>query len=223
MFDLNINLLFYIFAYIVGSIPFGAVLVKIFANKNLLKIGSKSTGATNVYRAFVDISVKKAKFFSILTIIFDATKGFVVVICAKLFGLSFESQYAIAILAILGHCYSPFLGFNGGKGVATAIGSVISLIPIEGVCGLIIWAIIGKIFKISSLSSLIGVISGIILTFIIPNIIELPASIDINQQINTHVPIVIIGVIIINTHWENIKRLLKKEEKQILETKTTIN
>ncbi len=216
--SINPNILFYICAYLIGSIPFGALLVKIFAQKNILQIGSKSTGATNVYRAFAAISPQKAKFFSLLTLVLDALKGLLVVLCAKLMGLSFETQYAIAILAILGHCYSPFLGFNGGKGVATAIGSVLLLIPIEGVCGLVVWAIVGKVFKISSLSSLLGVLSGIILTFIVPNLFHLHPSIDINAQIGTHVPVVLIGVIIINTHWENIKRLIKKQEQQITDS-----
>lgn len=212
--DTNPNILLYICAYLIGSIPFGALLVKIFAKQNILEIGSKSTGATNVYRAFAAISPQKAKFFSLLTLLLDAFKGLFVVLIAKIMGLSFETQYAIAILAILGHCYSPFLGFNGGKGVATAIGSVLLLIPVEGVCGLIVWGIVGKVFKISSLSSLLGVLSGIVLTFVIPNIFNLPESININAQIGTHAPVVLIGIIIINTHWENIKRLVLKQEQQ---------
>lgn len=210
----NINVIFYICAYLAGSIPIGAILVKVFANKNILQIGSKSTGATNVYRAFVDISPSKAKFFSLLTLILDAIKGFIVVLIAKFYGLSFDTQYAIAIFAILGHCYSPFLGFNGGKGVSTAIGSVILLIPIEGILGLLVWGFVGKVLKISSLSSLLGVLSGIILTFIIPHLFSLPASININEQIHTHAPLIIIGVIILNTHTENIKRLFLRQEKQ---------
>lgn len=219
--DTNPNILLYICAYLIGSIPFGALLVKIFAKQNILEIGSKSTGATNVYRAFAAISPQKAKFFSLLTLLLDAFKGLLVVLIAKLMGLSFETQYAIAILAILGHCYSPFLGFNGGKGVATAIGSVLLLIPVEGICGLIVWGIVGKVFKISSLSSLLGVLSGIVLTFVIPNIFSLPESININAQIGTHVPVVLIGIIIINTHWENIKRLALKQEQQFTNSAKT--
>ncbi len=219
--DTNPNILLYICAYLIGSIPFGALLVKIFAKQNILEIGSKSTGATNVYRAFAAISPQKAKFFSLLTLLLDAFKGLFIVLIAKIMGLSFETQYAIAILAILGHCYSPFLGFNGGKGVATAIGSVLLLIPVEGVCGLIVWGIIGKVFKISSLSSLLGVLSGIVLTFVIPNMFNLPESININAQIGTHVPVVLIGIIIINTHWENIKRLVLKQEQQFTDSAKT--
>ncbi|MWV61082.1 glycerol-3-phosphate 1-O-acyltransferase PlsY [Helicobacter saguini] len=219
----NPNVLFYIIAYFVGAIPFGAIIVKVFAKKNVLEIGSKSTGATNVYRAFADISPKKARFFSISTLILDACKGMFVVLAAKCVGLSYETQYTIAILAILGHCYSPFLRFNGGKGVATAIGSVILLIPIEGTCGLLVWAIVGKVFKVSSLSSLLGVLSGILLTFIVPNVFALPPSIDVNVQIHTHTPLVLIGLIILNTHTENIKRLIKREEKSYKDNNVVTN
>ena len=211
----NINVILYIVAYLVGSIPVGAILVKLFSGQNILEIGSKSTGATNVYRAFSD-NPRRAKMFSIATLLLDAFKGLSVVLIGKLCGASFETQYMIAILAILGHCYSPFLGFSGGKGVATSIGSLILLIPVEGFLGLIVWALVGKVFKISSLSSLLGVLSGVIFSFIIPNLFTLPPSIDINAQISTHVPVVLIAIIILNTHIDNIKRLLRKEEKQII-------
>ncbi len=208
----NINVIFYIIAYLVGAIPFGALIVKIFANKNIMKLGSGSTGATNVYRAFKDIDEKKAKFFAISTLVLDALKGLFVVLVAKFAGLSFETQYLIAILSIIGHCYSPFLGFQGGKGVSTAMGSVILLIPIECCLGLLVWYVVGRVFNISSLSSLLGVLSGIILTFIVPNIAPLPESINIISQIDSHSPLIIIAIIIINTHLDNIKRLIKREE-----------
>lgn len=154
--------------------------------------------------------------FSILTIILDATKGLIVVAFAKMLGLGFSAQWLIALLAILGHCYSPYLGFKGGKGVATAIGSVLLLIPVEGICGLIVWGIVGKVFKISSISSLVGVLSGIILTFVIPYVVPLPDSISIIAQIDTHTPVVLIGLFILYTHIPNIKRLFSGKESRVL-------
>lgn len=213
----NINVLFYLFAYLFGGIPFGLVLTKIFFQIDIRKVGSGSIGATNVYRAIKEIQPQKAKFFSIITILLDATKGLIVVLFAKIFGLEYSVQWMIALLAILGHCYSPYLGFNGGKGVATAIGSVFLLMPIEGILGLIVWGIVGKVLKISSLSSLFGVLSGILFTFIIPNIFDLPQSINITKQIHSHVPVILIGALIIYTHIPNIKRLLKGEEKKVIE------
>lgn len=212
----NINVIFYFLAFIIGGIPFGWLLVKILYKVDIRQIGSGSIGATNVYRAIKEKDEKKAKILSILTIILDATKGLIIVAIAKIMGLSYETQWTIALLAIIGHCYSPFLGFKGGKGVATAIGSVILLIPIEGICGLIVWGIVGKVFKISSISSLVGVLSGIVLTFVIPYILPLPDSISIVAQIHTHTPVVLIGLFIIYTHIPNIKRLLSGQEGKVL-------
>ncbi|WP_334087369.1 glycerol-3-phosphate 1-O-acyltransferase PlsY, partial [Helicobacter typhlonius] len=202
----NINVIFYVLAFIVGGIPFGWLLLKVLYKTDIRQIGSGSIGATNVYRTLKERDEKKAKPLSILTIVLDASKGLIMVALAKAVGLSYETQWAIALLAIIGHCYSPYLGFKGGKGVATAIGSVLLLIPVEGICGLIVWGIVGKVFKISSLSSLIGVLSGIVLTFVIPYILPLPDSISIVAQIHTHTPVVLIGLFILYTHIPNIKR-----------------
>lgn len=212
----NINVIFYLLAFIIGGIPFGWLLVKMLYKVDIQQIGSGSIGATNVYRALKEKDEKKAKILSILTIILDATKGLIIVAIAKIMGLSYETQWTIALLAIIGHCYSPFLGFKGGKGVATAIGSVILLIPIEGICGLIVWGIVGKVFKISSISSLVSVLSSIVLTFVIPYILPLPNSISIVAQIHTHTPVVLIGLFIIYTHIPNIKRLLNGQEGKVL-------
>ncbi|WP_295736750.1 glycerol-3-phosphate 1-O-acyltransferase PlsY [uncultured Helicobacter sp.] len=211
----NINVIFYIIAFMFGGIPFGWLLVKLIYKQDIRQVGSGSIGA-NVYRAVKELDERKAKAFSILTIILDAIKGLIVVAFAKMLGLGFSAQWLIALLAILGHCYSPYLGFKGGKGVATAIGSVLLLIPVEGICGLIVWGIVGKVFKISSISSLVGVLSGIILTFIIPYVVSLPNSISIIAQIDTHTPVVLIGLFILYTHIPNIKRLFSGKESKVL-------
>lgn len=212
----NINIIFYILAYLVGGIPFGLVLAKIFGNVDVRKVGSGSIGATNVYRALKDIDPKKAKIVSFTTLILDAFKGLIVVLLAKIFGLSYETQWMIAILCVIAHCYSPYLNFRGGKGVSTAIGSVILLMPIESILGLIVWGVVGKVFKVSSLSSLLGVLSGIGFTFVIPYILPLPHSISIIDEIGTHTPAVVIGIIILYTHIPNIIRLFKGQEKKVL-------
>lgn len=210
----NINVIFYLVAYLVGAIPFGYIIVRWGYKIDLLNIGSGSIGATNVYRALKDIT-PRAKNLSILTILLDSTKGLLVVLCAKMLDLSFETQWAVAILSVLGHCFSPYLGFNGGKGVATTIGSVILLVPFEGAVGLLAWFIIGKVFKVSSLSSLIGVSVGILTTFITPYI-GLPDNISIMAQVGTHTPLIVLLALIIYTHIPNIMRLIRREEGKIL-------
>ena len=212
----SVNIIFYIVAYLVGGIPFGVMLTKIFYKIDLQKVGSGSIGATNVYRALKEIDPKNAKFFSIATLILDAIKGLFIVLVAKLFGLPYGAQWMIAILSIIGHCYSPYLGFKGGKGVSTAIGSVILLIPIEGILGLVVWGVVGKVFKVSSLSSLLGVLSGIVLTFVVPYVLPIPDCINVVKQINSHAPLIIIGAIIIYTHIPNIVRLFKGQESKVL-------
>ncbi len=211
-----INVVFYIIAFLVGGIPVGVLLTRVFYHIDLQKVGSGSIGATNVYRALKDIDPKKARFFSLTTLILDATKGLLVVLVAKICGLPYGVQWMIAILAIIGHCYSPYLGFKGGKGVSTAIGSVILLIPIEGALGLVVWGVVGKVFKVSSLSSLLGVLSGIALTFVVPYILPIPDCINILAQVHTHTPVVIIGIIIIYTHIPNIIRLFRGQESKVL-------
>lgn len=214
----NLNTIFYILAYLSGGIPFGFLIVKIFYKIDIRRVGSGSIGATNVYRTLKDIT-SNAKKISILTILLDSTKGMIIVALAKFFGLSYDTQWAIATLAVLGHCYSPYLNFTGGKGVATIIGSTILLIPIEGVIGLIVWVFVGKTLKVSSLSSLIGVSCGILSSFILPIIypsIINHQTISIEAQIGTHVPLVILLILIIYTHIPNIIRLFKKEEGKIL-------
>lgn len=212
----NNNVVFYLIAYLVGGIPFGLFLTKVFYKIDVRTIGSGSIGATNVYRAIKEINPKNAKILAVSTIVLDACKGMFVVLVAKLCGLGFEAQWLIAILSILGHCYSPYLGFNGGKGVATAIGSTILLIPIEGALGLVVWGFVGKVLKISSLSSLFGVLSGIALTFVVPYVLPIPDSINILSQVHTHTPVVLIGVLILYTHIPNIKRLLSGSEGKVL-------
>lgn len=211
-----INLWFYLLAFFVGGIPFGVMLTKVLYGIDLRKIGSGSIGATNVYRTLKEHDPKRAKLISIATLILDAIKGTLIIALAKAVGLPYGAQWFMAILAVLGHCYSPYLGFHGGKGVSTAIGSVILLMPIEGALGLVVWAVVGKVFKVSSLSSLTGVLSGVVLTFVIPYLLPLPPSIDITAQINSHTPIVLIGLIILYTHIPNIMRLFKGQESKVL-------
>lgn len=209
------NGIFYAFAYLVGSIPFGYALVKIFFGENLLKSGSGSIGATNVYRVVKIFAPKSAKKFMIATIFLDSIKGVVVILLGKIFGLPYAVLWLGAIFVVIGHCNSIFLFFNGGKGVTTAIGSTILLMPVEGALGLVMWALVGKILKISSLSSLFGVLFGIFCTFFIPSWLNLPEAINIEKQIGTHIPVIFIGFMVFWAHLPNIYRLLLGHERKI--------
>lgn len=202
----NFNILFYLFAYLAGSIPFGLLLANIFAGVNIKQSGSRSIGATNVLRVVKETNPKLAKKLSIATVLLDAFKGAIVLLIAMAFDASESTLWAIAILAVLGHCYSVFLGLEGGKGVATGLGVFLVLIPIPTLIGAIVWLIFGKVLKISSLSSLLGLTAVVISAIILNN----------GLNIGSNAPIYIIAFIIYYKHIPNILRLIKGEEKKVI-------
>ena len=203
----SINGIFYLIAYLVGGIPFGLIYAKVFGGVNIREVGSGSIGATNVLRSLKEINPKLAKKLAILTIISDALKGIIVILAAKFFGLTYEAQWMIAFLAVVGHCFSPFLKFEGGKGVATSVGAIGVFLPIEAILGLVVWFLVGKFLKISSLASLFGVLVGVIMSFVLhPDI----------PHIHSHAPLVLVAVIIFYKHIPNIIRLFQNKEQKVL-------
>src|SRR5574344_2486810 len=142
-----------IVAYLIGSIPTGYLVVKAFNGEDIRKIGSGSTGATNVKRV-----MGKKWFFIVLLL--DAFKGALPVILAKLFVTSFGSIGLVPVLCavavILGHSKSIFLGFTGGKSVASGVGTILALNIWVGISIAIIWGTITYISKYVSLGSIIA-------------------------------------------------------------------
>lgn len=187
----NINVIFTLLGYLIGGIPFGYALMKIFYGMDITKIGSGGIGATNVLRALQSKGVSNAKQMALLVLILDLFKGMFAVFLSKLFGLDYSLQWMVAIASILGHCYSPFLNFNGGKGVSTIMGSVVLLIPIESLIGLTVWFFVGKVLKISSLASILGVGTATVLIFFVPYM-HIPDSVNILKEVGTQTPMVLI-------------------------------
>lgn len=211
----NINVIFTLLGYLIGGIPFGYALMKIFYSMDITKIGSGGIGATNVLRALQSKSVSNAKQMALLVLILDLFKGMFAVFLSKLFGLDYSLQWMVAIASILGHCYSPFLNFNGGKGVSTIMGSVVLLIPIESLIGLMVWFFVGKVLKISSLASILGVSTATVLIFFVPYM-HIPDSINILKEVGTQTPMVLIFIFTLIKHAGNIFNLLAGKEKKIL-------
>ncbi len=203
----SLNGIFYTLSFVVGGIPFGLLYGKFFGGINIREVGSGSIGATNVLRALKTQNPKLAKKIAILTMLSDALKGVIVILIAKSFNVSFEAQWMMAFLAIVGHCFSPFLKFEGGKGVATCVGVVAVFLPIEALLGLIVWLLVGKFLKISSLASLFGVICGIGSSFFLHP--EIP-------HITTHTPLVLMMLIIFYKHIPNIIRLIQRKEQKVI-------
>lgn len=203
----NINIHFYLLAYLIGGIPFGFILAKTFASTNIRELGSCSIGATNVLRALKETSPKLAKKLAIATVILDALKGVVLIIIADMVGLSIQTQWSIGVFAVIGHCFSPYLKFEGGKGVATALGVVAYFLPLETIVAVGVWYLLGRTVRISSVSSLGGLLALIISSFLINY--EMPG-------INTHAPLFIIAFIVVYKHIPNIVRLVKGEEGRVV-------
>ena len=177
-------------SYLMGSIPFGLILTKIFLKKDIREIGSGNIGATNALRT-------GNKFIGYSTLILDIAKAIIPVIYVK---INFpELIYIASLCAFLGHVFPVWLKFKGGKGVATYVGILFSINILFGVVFIIIWGIIFLIFRYSSLSSIIGAFS-------------IPVYILITSQIYSSIFFGIMFILIFFTHRENIKRLKNNEE-----------
>lgn len=201
----NPNIIFYIVAYLAGGIPFGVILAKRFAGVNVQESGSKSIGATNVLRVVKETNPALAKKLGIATVLLDALKGAIVIFVAMMYGMSIEILWAIAVISVLGHCYSIYLNFEGGKGVATGLGVFLVLIPIPTLIGAGVWVFCAKVLKVSSISSLLGLIGVVVSAIIFNN----------GLGVDSNAPMYIITFIIFYKHIPNIVRLFKGEETKV--------
>ena len=177
-------------SYLIGSIPFGFLLTKIFLNKDIRNIGSGNIGATNTLRT----GNKKIGFS---TLILDILKATIAIIFVK-FNYS-EFIFISSLCVFLGHVFPIWLKFKGGKGVATYVGILLSINLTYGLIFITVWLIVFFIFKYSSLSSIIASLSIPLYLFIFLNSLNLFFFL-------------IILILIFFTHRENIKRLINKEE-----------
>ena len=184
-----------IISYLMGSIPFGFILTKIFLKKDIREIGSGNIGATNALRT-------GNKTIGYSTLVLDILKAVVPVIYVKIFYQDF--LYISSLCAFLGHIFPIWLKFKGGKGVATYVGILFAINIYFGIIFTISWFITFFISKYSSLSSLVGAAS-------------IPIYLLILSKFDQGIFFTIMFVLIFFTHRENIKRLKNKEE-----TKTKI-
>lgn len=135
-------------AYLLGSVPFGMVMARLFGLGDLRQIGSGNIGATNVLRT-------GNKTAAALTLVLDAAKGGIAVVIARM-TLGADAAQIAGFAAFLGHCYPVFLGFRGGKGVATFLGTLLALAWPVGLAACATWAAVAALSRISSLSALVA-------------------------------------------------------------------
>ena len=189
-----------IIAYLIGSIPTGYIVVKLFTNQDIRTIGSGSTGATNVKRV-----MGKKWFFIVLLL--DAFKGALPVVLAKIFATTFVSIGLIpvlcAIAVILGHSKSIFLKFSGGKSVASGVGTILALNLQVGLIIAVIWSVVTYFSKYVSLGSIVALAFSPILMYLC------------NEPVSYIIYCFLGAIYIIYLHKSNIRRLLKGEESKV--------
>ena len=181
-----------IYSYLLGSIPFGLLLTKIFLKKDIRKIGSGNIGTTNVLRT-------GNKTLAIVTLVFDLLKGYVSVYVTLLY---YESLiFYSALICFIGHIFPIWLKFKGGKGVATYLGLILAFSYKFFLIFGISWLILSLLFRFASLSSILSSLIIFLYAFFVDNDYSLI--------------IFIFFIFIIFTHKENIVRLKNSNENKI--------
>ena len=191
---MDINLIIVtVYSYFLGSIPFGFILTKIFLKQDIRETGSGNIGATNVLRT-------GNKFLAILTLVLDFLKGYMtIIITLKYFN---DLILLSALICLLGHIFSIWLKFKGGKGVATYLGILLALSVNYFLIFIIVWFSILLIFKYSSLSSILSTFGIFIYEyfFLENNILSF---------------LFISFIIILYAHRSNILKLINKTETKV--------
>ena len=188
-----------ILGYLLGSIPFGLVIARVFGLGDLRTIGSGNIGATNVLRT-------GNKLAAFLTLILDSGKGAIAVLVVRAFAGEDAAQLA-GLTAFIGHCFPVWLGFKGGKGVATFLGTVLALSWPVGLAACATWAVVAAVSRYSSLSALLA--AGFS-----------PLWAALLGQGQLFVLLICLSLLIYMRHWGNIQRLRAGTESRIGQKKT---
>jgi glycerol-3-phosphate acyltransferase PlsY len=194
-----------VMSYLLGSIPFGYLLVRIFRGEDVRKSGSGNIGATNVSR--------KSPVLGIVTLLFDAVKGSAAVAAAGLLAgrtpggaLPYEAMSLAALCAVLGHMFPVWLRFRGGKGVATGLGSFVVIAPKAVLVAAGIFIAVVAIFRYVSLGSIVAVASFPLLVYGMHEYGNAPMALAL---------MAVTSLLIIVKHHENIRRLLAGTESRL--------
>ncbi len=180
-------------AYLIGAIPIG-LTVGLLLGTDVRGVGSGNIGATNVLRAF------GAK-IGIAVFVADVLKGVAGVALCRAFGMEGWLLSMGALFTVLGHCFSVFIGFKGGKGVASSLGTILALSPLAGAIAFGAWLVVVLPTRIVSLASLIGAVALPVAFYVLNP-----------QPPEAVVPLAAMALVLIGRHHENIERLLKGEE-----------
>ncbi|SEM69301.1 acyl-phosphate glycerol-3-phosphate acyltransferase [Loktanella fryxellensis] len=199
---ITLLILWAVIGYLLGSIPTGVIVARAMGLGDLRQIGSGNIGATNVLRT----GNKQA---AALTLIGDAAKGAAAVLLARQFATPDAVQIA-ALGAMVGHCFPVWLGFRGGKGVATFLGIMLALMPLAGLAACAIWALTAKLGKISSLAALLAAGWTPVVLVMLGRGDLFPLAVGL-------------AVLVYGRHWGNISRLRAGTEPRIGASKSPVN
>ena len=183
-----------VLAYLLGSIPFGIVITRAMGLGDLREIGSGNIGATNVLRT-------GSKGAALATLLLDAAKGGVAVLVARML-IGEDAAQVAGLAAFLGHLYPIWLGFRGGKGVATFLGILLALAWPVGLAACATWAAVAAVSRISSLSALVAAAMSSLWLFLF----------DRGQMLFL---VIALTIVIYLRHWANLERLKAGTEPRI--------
>ncbi len=187
-----------VIAYLIGSLSFAVIVSRLFGLADPRSYGSGNPGATNVLR-----SGNKAA--AILTLLFDALKGYIPVVIAQRMGLDNLAVTAVGLGAFIGHLWPVFFKFEGGKGVATAAGVLLGFAPALGGLVLLVWLGMAVVFRYSSLAALTASLAA--------PVIQLQGQ---NWSFNAMTAgVIVMSVLLIWRHEANIRKLLAGQESKL--------
>ncbi len=187
-----------IFGFFIGGLPFGLFLGRM-KGIDVRKVGSGNIGATNVYRVVGPI-------YGLITLVLDGLKGFIPVLIAPSLSLN---SVLVGVGAVLGHIFSPYLKFKGGKGVTTTFGVLLALAPLSFLIGVLFWFLIAFLSSYASVASLS-------IAVILPVLVLIAKSINLREgNLSNLIFVIAVGIAIWVMHRTNIKRLIRGEEPKL--------
>ncbi len=187
-----------IFAYVLGSVPWGLLLGRVFKGVDVRQHGSGATGATNALRVL-------GWRFSLAVFLLDFAKGLIPVLIGRAVGLDAWVVGIVGVAAVIGHCWSPFIGFNGGKGVATSGGAAIGMFPfLLAILGIMVGIV--ALTRYVSLASLAAAIVGPLVVLAAATFGDFPWPWVLATAT--------MGLLIVGKHRSNIERLLAGTERR---------
>ncbi len=180
--------------YAVGSVATAILVARALGLGDPRQSGSGNPGATNILR----IGGKKA---ALLTLLGDLIKGVIPIVAARLLGLEGWALAAVALATFLGHLYPVFFGFRGGKGVSTALGILLALMPVLGLSILGLWILVFAVTRVSSMAALLAAIGAV------------PTVFAVSSATDLRVLVLVLVLLVLWRHRSNIRRLLDGSER----------